>query len=42
MPDVAAKDGTDDNIDNVCIPNGLEMPVKLFSYPTCSYGASIH
>ena len=27
-------------IDNVCIPNGLETPVKLFSYP--SYGAPIH
>ena len=24
-------------IDNVCVPTGLETPVKLFSYP--SYGA---
>ena len=25
------------SIDNVCVPTGLETPVKLFSYP--SYGA---
>ena len=25
---------------DVCVPNGLETPVKLFSYP--SYGAPIH
>ena len=28
------------SIDNVCVPNGLETPVKLFSYP--SYGAPIN
>ena len=28
-------------IDNVCVPNGLETPVKLFSYPSL-YGAPIH
>ena len=27
-------------IDNVCVPNGLKMPVKVFTYP--SYGVPIH
>ena len=26
----------DGTIDNVCVPTGLETPVKLFSYPSYS------